>query len=86
VPLLGPPLIGKGHQRMARTLPGFTSGRNAFSAEDVEIFAAQLREPARARAGSALYRHFTQPEAVRVLTGSYGSNRLSTPTRVLAGG
>jgi len=86
VPLLGPLLMGKGHQRMARyMLPGFTSDRKAFSAENVEIFAAQLREPARARAGSALYRHFIQPEAVRIPTGSYRSSRLSTPKRVLAG-
>jgi len=86
VPLAGPLLMGKGHQRMARyMLPGFTSDRKAFSAENVEIFAAQLREPARARAGSALYRHFIQPEAVRILTGSYRSNQLGTPTRVLAG-
>jgi hypothetical protein len=86
VPLLGPLLMGKGHQRMARyMLLGFTSDRKAFSAEDVEIFVAQLREPARARAGSALYRHFIQPEAVRIPTGSCRSNRLSTPTCVLAG-
>jgi pimeloyl-ACP methyl ester carboxylesterase len=74
--LLGPLLMSKGHQRMARSmLPGFTSDRKAFSAQDVEIFAAQLREPARARAGSAPYRHFIQPEAVRVLTGSDSSNQ-----------
>jgi pimeloyl-ACP methyl ester carboxylesterase len=86
VPLLGPLLTGKGHQRMARyMLLGFTSDRKAFSAQDVKIFVAQLREPARARAGSAPYRNFIQPEAVRILTGSYRSNQLSTPTRVLAG-
>ncbi len=85
VPLLGPLLMGQGHQRMARyMLPGFTSDRKAFSAEHLEIFAAQLREPARARAGSA-HRHFIQPEAVRILRGSSRSNQLGTPTRVLAG-
>lgn len=38
-----------------------------------------------ARAGSALYRHFIQPEAVRIMGGSYRSSRLITPTRVLVG-
>ena len=86
VPLLGPLLLGRGNQRMARyMLLNFTSDQNAFSEEDVEIFVAQLREPARARAGSALYRHFVQPEAARILRRSYRSSRLSTPTRVLVG-
>jgi hypothetical protein len=50
------------------------------SAEDVELFVGRFREPARARAGSALYRRFIQPEAARILSGSYRSTRLTTPT------
>lgn len=85
-PLVGPGLLGKGHQRFARyLLLNFTANRDAFSEEDIELFVAQLREPARARAGSALYRSFIIPEAVHILTGAYQSTRLNTPTRVLYG-
>jgi pimeloyl-ACP methyl ester carboxylesterase len=63
----------------------FASDQDAFPEEDVELFLARLREPARARAGSALYRNFILLEAVRILGGSYRSTRLSTPTRVLVG-
>jgi pimeloyl-ACP methyl ester carboxylesterase len=62
-----------------------SSTREAFTADDVELFVGQLREPSRARAGSALYRHFIQPETARIMTGSYRGRRLSTPTRVLLG-
>jgi len=42
-------------------LSDFSSAREAFTAEDVELYVCRLREPPRARAGSALYRHFIQP-------------------------
>jgi pimeloyl-ACP methyl ester carboxylesterase len=52
---------------------------------DVEIFAERMREPARAKAGSALYRHFIQPVGMRMLRGKYKDQRLTTPTLVLVG-
>ncbi len=86
VPVLGPRLLGRGRQRLPRRmLLGFSSAREAFTAEDVELFVGRLRDPSRARAGSALYRHFIQPEVARIMTGSYRGRRLSTPTRVLIG-
>jgi len=86
VPLLGPRLLGRGRQRLPRRmLSGFSSAREAFTAEDVELFVGRFRDPSRARAGSALYRHFIQPEVARIMTGSYRGRRLSTPTRVLLG-
>jgi pimeloyl-ACP methyl ester carboxylesterase len=51
----------------------------------VELFVGRLRDPSRARAGSALYRHFIQPETSRIMRGSYRGRRLSTPTLVLLG-
>jgi pimeloyl-ACP methyl ester carboxylesterase len=66
-------------------LSGFSSAREAFTAEDVELLVGRFREPSRARAGSALYRHFIQPEAARIMTGTYRGRRLSTPTLVLLG-
>jgi pimeloyl-ACP methyl ester carboxylesterase len=86
VPFVAPILMGKGKQRLLRQmLLGFMTNKDALSAEDLELFIERFREPARARAGSALYRHFIQPEAARILSGSYRNTRLATPTRVLVG-
>jgi pimeloyl-ACP methyl ester carboxylesterase len=53
--------------------------------ETVEVFAERVREPARARAGSALYRNFILRTGVAVLRGKYKSRRLTTRTLVLVG-
>jgi pimeloyl-ACP methyl ester carboxylesterase len=84
VPVLGPLLMRNG-KLLRHMLLGFVTDRAAFSAEDVELFVGRFHEPARARAGSALYRRFIQPEAARILSGSYRNTRLTTPTRVLVG-
>jgi pimeloyl-ACP methyl ester carboxylesterase len=52
---------------------------------DLEPFVSRLRDPARARAGSALYRRFIVPEEMRLMRGGYRSKRLTTKTRVLYG-
>ena len=84
VPVLGPRLLGRGRQRLPRRmLSDFSSAREAFTADDVELFVGRLRDPSRARAGSALYHHFIQPEVARIMRGSYRGRRLSTPTRTL---
>ena len=44
------------------------------------------RDRARARAGSALYRHFIVPLFPAVMAGRYRSKRLVTPTLILYGG
>lgn len=52
-PLLGPRLLGNADQRFARyLLLNDTTDRAAWSEEDIEVFVARFREPARARAGS----------------------------------
>jgi pimeloyl-ACP methyl ester carboxylesterase len=63
-------------------LTGFTTG---LSDEDREIFAERARQPERARAGSALYRHFIQPTGMAMLRGKYKDQRLTTRTLVLVG-
>jgi pimeloyl-ACP methyl ester carboxylesterase len=45
---------------------------------------APFRDPSRAHAGSALYRHFIVPTSQRVLRGAY-RRRLRTPTLILYG-
>jgi pimeloyl-ACP methyl ester carboxylesterase len=85
-PVLGPLLLRTGNQPLARYLPNnFTSDRAAWSAEDLEIFMAPLRDSNRARAAAALYRDFIVPLFPRVIAGRYRHMRLSTPTRILYG-
>jgi pimeloyl-ACP methyl ester carboxylesterase len=87
-PLLGPGLMGKRDQRFVRFLfSHYTAAQDAFSEKDIGLFAAPFREPARARAASALYRHYIAPTATRIMTGAYRrqEQRLRTPTRLLFG-
>lgn len=86
VPVLGPLLLGRGRQGVARyMLLGMRSDPDAVSDADAEIFLGRLRDPARARAVSSLYRRFILPEAVRIVAGAYRKSRLRTPTSVLVG-
>lgn len=80
--------MGRRDQRFVRFLfSHYTAAHDAFSEEDIEYFAAAFREPARARAASALYRHYIAPTATRIMTGAYKrqGHRLRTPTRLLFG-
>ena len=85
-PVIGPLLVGRGSQPLARyLLTSYTSDPGAFSDEDIELFMAPLRNPARARAASALYRDFIVPLFQRVVAGRYRNRRLRTPTLILYG-
>jgi pimeloyl-ACP methyl ester carboxylesterase len=85
-PGLGARLLQGGRQRLPRYLLRRYSARpGAISDADMELFLAPLRDPAHARAGSALYRSFIMPEAVRLIRGAYRDVRLTTPTLVLTG-
>jgi pimeloyl-ACP methyl ester carboxylesterase len=84
-PAVGPALLRRGSQPLARYLfRHYTSDRYAFSSRDIELFLAPFRDPARARAGSALYRHFIVPTFPRVIRGEY-RRPLRTPTLILYG-
>ena len=84
-PGLGARLLGRGNQPLARYLLKTDVAEHAFSAEDREAFLAPLRQPERARAGSALYRLLILREMRRIATGAYRESRLAVPTRVLYG-
>jgi pimeloyl-ACP methyl ester carboxylesterase len=87
-PLLGPAVLRGAHQRFVRfLLLHFTVARDAFSEQDLDLFTAVYRDPARARAGSALYRTLISPTAMRIMVGGYRRDRrrLRTPTRILFG-
>ena len=84
-PVVGPALLSRGSQPLARyLLESYTADRGAWSERDRELFMAPFREPARARAASALYRDFIVPLFPRVIRGVY-RRRLRTPTLVLFG-
>lgn len=85
-PVLGPTLLAGGRQRLARhLLQHYAADPDAFSDRDLELFLAPLRQPERARAGSALYRGLILPEIRRISGGAYRDSQLSTPTRLLYG-
>lgn len=85
-PVVGPFLLSRGRQPLASyLLDHYTSDRSAFTPRDRELFMAPFRDPARARAGSALYRNFIQPIFLRVISGRYRRKRLTTPTLILYG-
>ena len=84
-PGLGPRLLGRRNQPLARYLLEQDVADHAFTAEDREAFLAPLRQPERARAGSALYRRLILPELRRIAAGAYRESRLTVPTRVLYG-
>ncbi len=84
-PGLGARLLGRGNQPLARYLLETDVAEHAFTAEDRETFLAPLRQPERAKAGSALYRRLILPEMRRIATSAYRDSRLTVPTRVLYG-
>jgi pimeloyl-ACP methyl ester carboxylesterase len=84
-PGLGARMLGRRNQPLARYLLETDVAEHAFSAEDREAFLAPLRQPERARAGSALYRRVILPEMRRIATRAYRESRLTVPTRVLYG-
>jgi pimeloyl-ACP methyl ester carboxylesterase len=86
IPGLGPLFVSENHQRLPRyVFSHFEYDRASWSAEDVDTYLTRLREPDRARAASALYRHLVLPEVWRMMRGDYRRTRLQTPTLVLFG-
>jgi len=84
MPGLGPWLLRRG--RLPRWLmTSDTSDPTVFSPDDVDAFVSRLRNPARAAAGSELYRSFILAEAKRSSAGAYRGTRLSIPTLSLYG-
>lgn len=86
VPRLGPRLLGSGRQRLPRSMmTGDTDDPSVWSEDDLDLFLSRLREPARAQAGSALYRDFILKETNRAAAGAYRQTRLTIPTLSLYG-
>jgi pimeloyl-ACP methyl ester carboxylesterase len=83
--VLGPLLLGRGRQPLARhLLKGILARPPGFDTE-VQRFLGPLRDPAHARAGSALYRQCILPTAGLISRGAYLGQHLTTPTLALFG-
>jgi pimeloyl-ACP methyl ester carboxylesterase len=87
IPILSAPVpatvAARGISAGARLLR--RSSAHVWSDEELEAFAAPLREPARARATQLLYRTFLLREAPALLAGRYRDAHLQTPTLLLFG-
>jgi pimeloyl-ACP methyl ester carboxylesterase len=88
-PVLAAPLLGEAIVRrpgvIGRVIRAGARRRDAWSAEDLQIFEAPLREPARARASSLLYRTFLTRELGPIARGHLRGTRVDVPVRALFG-
>jgi pimeloyl-ACP methyl ester carboxylesterase len=82
-PVVGTPVLGPAIQRSG-LLPQ-AMARQGVPRADAEVFAARLREPGRAEAGSKVYRTFVLHEMRGILAGRYDAERLRMPVRMLYG-
>ena len=78
-PLLGPALM----ERTSKVVDAVVRLGSSRTVGDVSTYAEVLREPARARAASQLYRTFLLQESWR--TGRYADARLTVPTLLVNG-
>ena len=84
--LTGPRALSRGRQRLPRhLLQEYGSDAPVMTESDVEAYLAPLRQPAGARAGSALCRDFVRRELWAVLRGAYRDQHLTTPAVALLG-
>lgn len=83
------PGIGYGlHRRgdfVKRILVGGSEVKDAWSEEELAVFADSLAEPARARAAVQMYRVFNWREALPIMRGRYAETRLEVPTSLVFG-
>lgn len=87
IPWVGQRVQMSGRQRVLRYMlgPHFEPDRRSYPPERDEMYLERFRDPARARAGSLVYRRFILPSAMRVLTGRFRERRLEKPVAVLLG-
>ena len=82
-PVIAMPVLGPAIQR-SPALPR-AMARQGVPPDAAAVFAARLREPGRAEAGSKVYRSFVVHEMPGLLRGRYDRERLRVPVRMLYG-
>jgi pimeloyl-ACP methyl ester carboxylesterase len=83
-PGIGPRVIGDARQRYLRWLSKWVGGGYQLPEADLRLYLAQLRDPARAHAGSQWYRTFPR-EAISWLRGAYADAKVDVPMRWVTG-
>ncbi|MCW2921361.1 MAG: putative hydrolase or acyltransferase of alpha/beta superfamily [Thermoleophilia bacterium] len=87
-PVLAAPVLGAALLRsktFIRSMLTIPSTHDRWSPQDIEMFAAPRRDPARAAAGSAMYRTFLMSELLPWARGAHTSTRLEPKTLLLVG-
>ncbi|MCH6230127.1 alpha/beta fold hydrolase [Microbacterium sp. CFH 31415] len=84
MPGLGPALLSRGRQRLAHYILDAFKTR-PLPAADVAAYVEALRDPARARAASKLYRGIILSGFMKAVNGAYRGRVLETRTLVLFG-
>jgi pimeloyl-ACP methyl ester carboxylesterase len=85
LPVVGPRLIADSKTRYLRMLASWVGGGFKASEEDVRMYAACMREPGHAEAGSRWYRTFQTTEMLRWVRGEFDDARVDVPVRWLHG-
>lgn len=83
VPVVGP-RIQRNRKVMRHLFTAFEPA-GGVSDEDLKLYNAAAAQPARARAGSALYRGTILPAFLKIIFGAYAKRDLTVPTLVLIG-
>jgi len=86
--IMAPGLGYLAHRRgkfVRRILRQWVVNRSVLDEQTLAIFADNLAEPARARAGVQMYRTFNLREVPQLSRGRYADQRLTVPTRMLFG-
>jgi pimeloyl-ACP methyl ester carboxylesterase len=86
--IIGTPILNRRTVENPAFMHRFLKGGprpEAWTDEDVEIFAAQIREPARLHASASIYRAFNFAEFLPLILGRYNGLRLKPPTLMLFG-
>jgi pimeloyl-ACP methyl ester carboxylesterase len=85
LPGIGPRVIGGRQQRFLRRVTRWVGGGYEPSESDMRLYLARMWEPARAYAGSQLYRTFQTREYLPWLRGAFAETRTDIPLRWVTG-
>lgn len=84
-PGIGPRVLAQRDGRFLRMLARWVSGGYEWSEADTQLYLGQMQDPAKAYAGSQMYRSFQGREFVPWLRGRYTDERVAVPVRWLTG-
>lgn len=84
-PGIGPKLLAQNDGRYLRMLCKWVAGDYRWGEEETQLFLGQMRDPAKAYAGSQWYRTFQARETLPWMRGRYADRRVTVPVRWVTG-